>query len=118
MKLKSNLFSIASSIIVGGLIGYMGGPVFVLLPWAIIGCLLGLYSPTKKSALCNGAAYGFSIAYSFMLAGYSGTAPITTRLAPFMVLGLVGALGGLVLAYVGWAIKNYIIKHRAKQAAN
>lgn len=107
MKLEINAFSIIQSILIGVLFGYIGGPVFVLLPWAIIGLLLGIFSKTRQSALVNGAAYGFAVAYVFMLAGYQGMAPLVTKLAPFIILGLIGAGCGLILAFIGYLGRHY-----------
>lgn len=106
MKLEANLQSIVISAVAGGVVGYLGGPVFVLLPWAVIGLVIGKFNETKKSAFINGAAYGFTIAYVFMLSGYKGSASITTVLLPFIVLGFIGAICGLILAYIGFLISN------------
>jgi hypothetical protein len=51
-----------------------------------------------------GAAYGFALAYVFMVAGYDGDAALHTRLLPFLVFGAFGAVCGIVLAVVGSAL--------------
>jgi hypothetical protein len=106
VKLKVNLLSIITSTVFGGCIGFLGGPVFILLPWAVIGLIIGGFNETKKSALINGAAYGFTIAYVFMLSGYRGSASITTVLLPFVLLGLIGGICGLILTIIGYLIAN------------
>jgi hypothetical protein len=41
-----------------------------------------------------------------MLASYDGAEPLRTRLLPFLVFGIVGALCGTVLAVVGFALRR------------
>jgi len=48
-----------------------------------------------------GALYGFVLCFVFTLATYGGAAPAITRVPFFTVLGLVGALCGLLLALLG-----------------
>jgi len=48
-----------------------------------------------------GRPYGFLLCFVFTLATYGGAAPAITRVPFFTVLGLVGALCGLLLALLG-----------------
>ena len=77
------------------------GSALSLFPWAIAGLLIGLWCPTYREAIAIGALYGFLLAFSFMLAGYQGTAPVLTRLPFFALLGLVGAVCGIGLGLIG-----------------
>ena len=99
------------SIIVGALLGVIGarylfvGSWFSLIPWGMAGLLIGFWSQ-KREWVVNGLCYGFAVCFVFMLAGYSGSASLISRLPFFAVLGLFGGLCGLVLGWVGFEIKR------------
>ena len=94
----------------GALLGLVGAQVlFVdsglsLVPWTVAGLLLGLMGRTRVEAAQVGAAYGFCLAFVFMLAGYSGDASLLSRVPFFVLLGLFGAVCGLILAVLGRAV--------------
>jgi ABC-type Fe3+-siderophore transport system permease subunit len=88
--------------VIGALLGIAGAYVqsvgsWTLLPWALGGIAIGYVSP-KRGAMFTGAAYGFALAFAFMIAAYTGAAPVRTRLPAFALLGLVGAVCGAVLS--------------------
>lgn len=80
------------------------GSAWVLVPWAIAAVGLGLWADNKKDALVMGLLYGFFLAYSFMIAGYSGSSTVYSRLVPFVVFGAIGALCGAALSVVSHVI--------------
>lgn len=110
------------SIIVGSLLGILGsrywlvGSGLSLVPWAIVGLALGSWSD-RRTAMINGAAYGFALSFVFLIAGYTGTASLVSRLPFFALLGLFGALCGLVLGILGFLLKVGVRKLRIKAAA-
>lgn len=108
MKFGKDSIVFLFAIVVGIILGYVGGPVFILIPWGIACVVIGVFSSGKKWAIINGTAFGFAVSYVFMLVGYSGQAPISTRLLPFVVLGLIGAACGLVLSLISNVIYKYI----------
>jgi len=63
--------------------------------------------------LVRGAVHGFVLSYVFMVAGYDGAAALRTRLARFVVFGLVGAVCGAVLAVVGFALRGATGRQRS-----
>jgi hypothetical protein len=93
--------------LVGIILGITGsrflfiGSALSLIPWGIAGVLIGLWCPTYRGAIANGALYGFLLAFTFMLAGYTGSAPVFTRLPFFALLGIVGAVCGIGLGLIG-----------------
>jgi len=105
------------SILAGGFLGWIGARVlFVgswlsLIPWGIVGMLLGLWSQ-KPEWLVNGVCYGFAEVFVFMIAGYAGSAPIISRLPFFAILGLFGAFCGLILGWLGFAVKTILIRRQ------
>ena len=101
MKLPVNPISILAALIIGIIVGFIGGPVYALIPWAIIGVIIGWVSSGKKSAVLHGAVYGFALAFVFMIHGYNGTDPLVTKLLPFAALGVVGAVFGLFWGFIG-----------------
>jgi len=75
---------------------------WTLVPWGLTAVALG-YRANRATAVVAGALYGFVLCFVFTLATYTygGPAPAITRVAFFTVLGLVGALCGLLLALLG-----------------
>ena len=82
------------------------GSALSLVPWGIAGVLLGLWCPLFQEAVPIGALYGFLVAFTFMAAGYQGSAPILTRLPFFAILGIVGAICGIVLGVIGSFVRR------------
>ena len=70
------------------------------MPWGLAALALG-YRAGRGEAAIAGALYGFVLCFTFTLAGYAGAAPVVSRVPFFTLLGLVGALCGLVLALLG-----------------
>ena len=82
---------------------------WTLLPWGLAGVGLG-HRATRTSAVIAGALYGFVLCFVFTLAGYGGTAPVITRVPFFTVVGVVGAVCGLVLALLGSGLASPVPK--------
>jgi uncharacterized membrane protein (UPF0136 family) len=106
MKLITKSSPVISSALIGAILGYIGGPALILALWGAVGLLIGLFSNGHKAALINGIAFGFLVSYVFMVAGYNGDASVTTKLLPFVVFGIFGALCGMILAATGYVLKN------------
>ena len=101
---------IAVPIALGGLLGWAASHAlslgwWTLIPWGAAGLALG-YWIGKRGAMLAGALYGFILSFVFMLAGYTGAAPVATRIPFFALLGLFGAICGLVLAALGARFKR------------
>ncbi len=77
---------------------------WTLIPWGAAALALG-YWIGKRGAMLAGAIYGFTMSFAFMLAGYTGAAPLATRIPFFALLGLFGAVCGLILAGLGARLK-------------
>lgn len=100
---------IAVPIALGLVLGWAGSHAlflgfWTLIPWGTGALGLG-YWLGKRSALLAGALYGFALSVVFLLAGYTGAAPVATRVPFFALLGLFGAACGLVLALLGARLK-------------
>jgi hypothetical protein len=78
---------------------------FSLIPWGIAGLALGYWSQRAERVLV-GVLYGFALCFSFMIAGYTGTASLVSRLPFFAVVGVFGALCGLGLTMVGHHMRS------------
>jgi 4-hydroxybenzoate polyprenyltransferase len=83
-----------------------------LLPWGIAAVLVGYSSATRRSAVADGAAFGFALGFVFIAAGYAGSAPILARLPFFAALGVVSAVAGLVASVVGRTIRAGVVRAR------
>jgi hypothetical protein len=110
---KIPLVRIWVALVMGGALGVLGaryilvGSWLSLLPWTAAGLALGWWSAWMRPAIV-GLAFGFALAFLFMLSGYSGSAPVLSRLPGFFALGLVGAGCGLVLAILGSQVRKRI----------
>jgi hypothetical protein len=109
------MIKIILSILAGVILGFLSArTIFVgswlsLVPWAMAGLLVGYWSG-KRQAIINGALYGFAIAFTFMLAGYSGSASLVSRVPFFALLGLIGAVCGAALGFTGGRVRNLVEK--------
>ena len=103
---------IVISIIVGLILAFIASHVLfvgsarTLIPWGIAGLILGWWGKNKKHSLLIGAIYGFVLSFSFMSFGYTGKVPYITRIPPFIILGLFGAVCGLILGIGGQLLKK------------
>jgi hypothetical protein len=77
------------------------GSALSLIPWGIVGLLLGIWCLTYKNAIVTGALYGFVVAFTFMVAGYGGSDPLLSKSPFFIILGVVGAVCGIGLSVIG-----------------
>ena len=99
------------AVVLGAVPGVIGarflfvGSGLGLIPWALAALALGAWC-TRAQALGVGAVDGFAFAFVFMVAGYSGSSPLLGRLPAFALLGLVGAVCGLVLAWLGATVRH------------
>jgi hypothetical protein len=99
------------SVIVGALFGVIGarylfvGSWLSLIPWGIAGLLIGNWSQ-KHEWPVNGICFGFAVCFMFMIAGYSGSAALISRLPFFALIGLFGGICGLILGWLGFVIKE------------
>ncbi len=112
MNVSKNTIVFIVSIAAGLVLGIIGGPAIILLPWALVSLVIGVFSVGNKSAIINGSVFGFAAAFMFMISGYAGQAAIVTRLLPFAILGLVGAIYGLVFSFVGNVIYRRIRREK------
>ncbi len=86
--------------VLGAKVLFVGSGISLVL-WAVIGMAIGYRSRSCRRSVSEGTAYGFVLAASFMVTGYDGTASVATRIPFFLALGVVGAIGGVVVAYIG-----------------
>ena len=101
----------AVAIVVGVALGLGGAHatalgILSLVPWGLVAIALGWRVAWPDAALA-GSLYGFMLALTFMTSVYTGADPVTRKLPGFIVLGLVGAMCGGVLATASsWASRR------------
>ena len=78
---------------------------YSLVPWGLVVLAIG-FSCSKPQSLYAGALYGFSLCFSFMIAGYNGTASLASRLPFFALIGLFGAVCGIAGSVTGYFLKD------------
>ena len=93
------------SLIIGIILGFISSFVisigwFSLIPWGIVGLVLGYYSK-KQARIITGILYGFSLCFTFMVANYSGAQPIINAIPFFTLIGLIGSFFGVLLSFTG-----------------
>lgn len=77
---------------------------YSLVPWGLVALAIGFWC-SKPQSLYAGALYGFCLCFSFMIAGYNGTASLTSRLPFFVVIALLGAVCGIAVSVTGDFLK-------------
>src|SRR5689334_20913720 len=98
---------LATATVLGAALGFLCARVVLvgsglaLVPWAVAGLAIGAWVAERRRAALLGAAYGFTLAYVFMLASYDGDAALVSRLLPFLVFGAFGAGCGALLGALG-----------------
>ena len=95
--------------IVGVIVGisgqyYLGIGAYSLIPWGLVGLAVGAWCE-RREGLYAGALYGCCLCFTFMVAGYNGTASLISRVPFFAIIGLFGAVCGVALAAVGYFLK-------------
>src|SRR4051794_12754700 len=70
--------------------------------WAVIGIALGALSTRWSTAIWVDAVVGFAIVFSYSVMGYQGAAPVLGAVAPFALIGLVGAAGMAIAGALGF----------------
>jgi len=98
---------IVVSALVGLVFGYAGSQLLslqwaTLIPWALGALSVGALCRSQREALIVGAAYGFVLGFSFMIAGYNGTDPVAGKVPFFAIIGIVSAAFGAGASFVGW----------------
>ncbi|MGH7533826.1 MAG: hypothetical protein ACREL4_11100 [Gemmatimonadales bacterium] len=94
--------------IAGAHVLFLGG--WTLVPWGL-GALAVGYGAERRAALVAGALYGSVMCFAFMVANYTGTASLVSRVPFFAIIGVIGAGCGLSLVWVGSLIRR--TRHRA-----
>jgi len=96
----------------GAALGLLGATVvlvgsgLVLLPWAAAGLAIGASQVARASAVRAGAAYGFALAFVFMVASYDGHAGVLAVVLLVLVCSCIGAAAGAALGLLGRALRR------------
>ena len=110
--MKKLIISSLIGFIFGGIISkylFVGSYLNIFL-WGGVGMVIGWCSNSRTETIKNSSVYGFVLSFFFMLLGYQGIAPIISRMPFFIILGLVGAVCGIISGLVGFYIKKLTLK--------
>lgn len=102
--------------LVGIILGYASSQTFLahswiaLAVWGLAGLVFGYLVPNKRRAYISGALYGLLLTESFIIFGFHGA---STAIRGFIVLaiilGVVGAICGLIIFMIGYWVHSKII---------
>ncbi len=76
-----------------------------LVPWGIAGFAIGCWG-AKNESIANGVIFGFVLTLVFLIAGYSGSYTLLSRVPFFVILSAFGSICGMALGFVGFAAKS------------
>jgi hypothetical protein len=106
----------AAFALLGAVLGLLGakyvlvGSGWSLLPWGLVALLVGFTAGSRRRAVVDAGIYGFALSFVFMIAGYSATAPLASRLWFFLLLGLFGAVCAALIAVVGRQVHSWLTR--------
>ena len=90
----------AVAAVVGVALGVLGARVIfvgswlTLIPWGAAALALGARVRRARSAIVLGALYGYLLSMAFIVAGYTGSASIMSRLPAFAIVAFVVPAAG------------------------
>ena len=84
---------------------------FTLIPWGLAALFIGYSSKNKKQAVVNGSVYGFFLGFVFLVFQYSGIDLLITKILPFILLGIVSAICGMLLSFMSYFVKFKVRKN-------
>lgn len=104
------------SAVIGAILGYAASKLLflqwlTLIPWGLAALVIGYFSATRQESILAGLAYGFLLGFIFMLAGYSGADPVITKVPFFVLLGIISAVCGAILAFLGQVLRRLLIRN-------
>lgn len=86
---------------------------YVLLVWAASGATLGALTGDHRSAMWIGLLFGMFLSLTYLLLGFQGEASKFVLFAVFaLALSLIGALGGLLAAEIGFWLREAAKRRR------
>jgi len=84
-----------------------------IIPWAIAALLIGYFSGSRRDAIINGAIFGYFLFLFYILLGYGGktdAGSIMKFIAFNILFSLVGAIAGMIGAFIGNWLKGKIVR--------
>ena|SRR5436190_1418958 len=96
--------------VVGAVLGFLAAHAlflgwWTLVPWGIGGLVLG-YQAQRRDTLLLGIVYGFVLVFVFLIFQYNGDRSLIHVLPFFALLGLFGAVCGLILTGAGHFLRR------------
>ncbi|MEO8193738.1 MAG: hypothetical protein ABI681_07795 [Gemmatimonadales bacterium] len=86
----------------------------MLIPWGLAGFALGYWTQRRSVALAAGATYGLAVCIVFMIAQYTGSASLPSRMPYFGLIGAFGALCGAIVGWIGFHLNTHERPKRAR----
>lgn len=89
------------------------GSVWNVVPWGILAFATAFLALSRRQAWAFGGLFGFVVSYAFLWFDNSGTKTLSTVLIliPLVVLpALFGALCGFLAAWLGWIVRQAVVR--------
>jgi len=90
---------------------YLVSGWYSVFPWAVAVLVIGYASTNRRDSIINGAIFGYILFLVYILLGYQGktdTGSIIKFIAFNVLFSLVGAIAGIIGAFMGNWLKRKI----------
>lgn len=93
------------------------GSVWNIFPWGILAFATAFLASSRREAWAFGGLFGFVVSYAFLWFDNTGTKTLSTVLVliPLIILpALFGALCGFLAAWLGWIVRQAVLKPKGE----
>jgi hypothetical protein len=97
------------------------GDIRNVVPWGILAFATAFLASSRREAWVLGALFGFAVSYAFLWFDNTDAKTLSTVLIliPLIVLpSLFGALCGFVTAWLGWIVRQAVVRPKRETSAS
>lgn len=111
----------AAAVALGAVCGFVAAHFVLVLWWSVIlwaiaGISLGHFAKDLREILQVGIVYGFFLTMSFLFFSFGASFDKFLSLAFLtLALSIIGMIGGVISAAVGWFLKPYLVLEPMKK---
>jgi hypothetical protein len=96
------------------------GSVWNVIPWGILAFATAFLASSRRESWVFGGLFGFVVSYAFLWFDNTGTKTLSTVLIliPLIVLpALFGALCGFFAGWLGWIVRQALVRAERRPTA-